>query len=292
MTDALVLGGGGVAGVAWELGVLQGIADKDPALAARLVGADRVIGTSAGSAVAAQITSGTRLDALYDAQLVRETIQIEVVFDAAAMFAGWVAAMQPSADGTPPEPAEFRRRIGAMALAATTTDEAARLKEHEARLPSTEWPDSDLAILAVDAESGELTVFRSDSGVRLLDAVAASCAVPGVWPPVTIGDRRYIDGGMRSVANVDLAAGADHILVVTPQRAGTPSRFGPSTSDQVADLAPAKVLMIGADDASIEAFGSNPFSPATRVPSALAGREVGRAQAAALAALWALPAPA
>lgn len=288
MTDALVLGGGGVAGLAWELGVLQGIADKDPELAAHLVGADRVVGTSAGSAVAAQVTSGTPLEELYEAQLVDDGLDFVVEFDGPAMFAGWVAALEPAADGTPPDPLVIRRRIGAMALAAPTTDEATRLKEHEAHLPSTEWPDTtDLAIPAVDAESGELEVFRRHSGVRLLDAVAASCAVPGVWPPVTIGDRRYVDGGIRSVANIDLAAGADHVLVITPQRPGSPSPFGPSATEQVEALAPAKVLMIGADDVSLEAFGINPLSPATRAPSAVAGRAVGRAQAAELAALFA-----
>ncbi|MGW2095030.1 patatin-like phospholipase family protein [Promicromonospora sukumoe] len=287
MTYALVLGGGGVAGVAWELGVLQGIADKDRDLAARLIGAERVVGTSAGSAVAAQITSGTPLAALYEAQLAQDGFDVEVEFDGPAMVAGWAAAMEPTADGTPPEPVEFRRRIGAMALAMPTTDEAARLKEHEAHLPNGEWPGTDLVIPAVDAGSGELAVFRRDSGVRLLDAVAASCAVPGVWPPVTIGDRRYIDGGIRSVANVDLAAGADHVLVVTPQRPGTPPLFGPSVAEQAAALAPAKVLVIGADDASTEAFGINPLSPATRAPSARAGRALGRAQAAELAALFA-----
>ncbi|MFC8801331.1 patatin-like phospholipase family protein [Promicromonospora sp. NPDC057138] len=286
MTDALVLGGGGVAGVAWELGVLQGIADEDPQLASRVIGADRIIGTSAGSAVAVQITSGTPLEALYAAQLAEETEVIEVGFDPAAMIAGWSAAMRPTADGRPPEPAEIRRRIGAMALAAPTTDEATRLKMHEAHLPSTQWPATDLAITAVDAESGELVVFRRDSGVRLLDAVTASCAVPGLWPPATIGDRRYIDGGIRSVANVDLAAGVDHVLVVTPQRDGSPSAYGPSTAEQVADLAPAKALLIGADDASIEAFGANWLSLTTRAPSAIAGRAVGRAQAAVLGALW------
>ncbi len=275
-----------MAGVAWELGVLQGIADKDRALAARLVSAGRVVGTSAGAAVAAQVTSGTPLEELYEAQLVDDGLDFVVEFDGPAMLAGWVAALEPSADGSPPDPLVIRRRIGAMALAAPTTDEATRLKEHEADLLSTEWPDTDLTIPAVDAESGELRVFRRDSGVRLLDAIAASCAVPGVWPPVTISDRRYVDGGIRSVANVDLAAGADHVLVVTPQRPGSPSAFGPSASEQVAALAPAKVLMIGADDASIEAFGINPLSPATRAPSAAAGRAVGRAQAAELAALF------
>ncbi|MFJ3406253.1 patatin-like phospholipase family protein [Promicromonospora sp. NPDC090134] len=287
MTDALVLGGGGVAGVAWELGVLRGIADKDRELAARLVSAKRVVGTSAGAAVAAQITSGMPLETLYEAQLVDDGLDFVVEFDGPAMIAGWAAALEPAADGTPPDPLVIRRRIGAMALAAATTDEATRLKEHEAHLLSTQWPDTDLAIPAVDAESGELRVFRRDPGVRLLDAIAASCAVPGVWPPVTIGDRRYVDGGIRSVANVDLAAGADHVLVITPQRPGSPSPFGPSATEQVEALAPAKVLMIGADDASLEAFGINPLSPATRAPSAAAGRAVGRAQAAELASLFA-----
>ena len=286
MTDVLVLGGGGVAGVAWELGVLQGIADEDPQLASRVIGADRIIGTSAGSSVAAQITSGMPLEILYAAQLAQEIEVIEVEFDAAAMIAGWTAAMQPTADGSAPEPAEIRRRIGAMALAAPTTDEATRLKVHEAHLPSTEWPATDLAITAVDAESGELVVFGRNSGVRLLDAITASCAVPGFWPPATIGDRRYIDGGMRSVANVDLAGGADHVLVVTPQRDGIPSLFGPSTAEQISDLAPAKAFMIGADDASIEAFGVNPLSLTTRAPSAIAGRAVGRLKAAILGAHW------
>jgi NTE family protein len=287
MTDALVLGGGGVAGVAWELGVLQGIADEDPALARRVIGADRIVGTSAGSSVAVQITSGIPLENLYAAQLAEETEVIEVGFDAAAMIAGWTVAMRPMPDGSPPGPTEIRRRIGAMALAAPTTDEATRLKMHEAHLPSTQWPATDLAITAVDVESGELVAFRRDSGVRLLDAVTASCAVPGLWPPATIGDRRYMDGGMRSVANVDLAAGADHVLVVTPQREGAPSAFGPSTAEQFAELAPAKALLIGADDASIEAFGANPLSLATRTPSAIAGRAVGRLQAATLREVWA-----
>ena len=60
-------------------------------------------------------------------------------------------------------------------------------------------------ITAVDAVTGEFTVFTADSGVDLVDAVAASCAVPGVWPPVTIGDRRFVDGGVRSPVNADLA---------------------------------------------------------------------------------------
>ena len=69
MKRGLVLAGGGVAGIAWELGVLRDIQDSEPELCLGLIAADVVVGTSASAAVAAQITSRTRLDDLYDTQL-------------------------------------------------------------------------------------------------------------------------------------------------------------------------------------------------------------------------------
>ena len=66
------------------------------------------------------------------------------------------------------------------------------------------------------ADNGEFVAFEKSSGVSLVDAVAASCAVPGVWPPVTINGRRYIDGGMRSAVNADLAAGYERVVVLAP----------------------------------------------------------------------------
>src|SRR4051795_7843054 len=210
-STALVLAGGGVAGIAWELGVLRGLADADPALADRVLAADLVVGTSAGSSVAAQVTSGVPLDELYQAQLRPETAEIEVDVDLPALVARVNAAM---AGATSTEDAG--RRIGALALATPTIDPALRLAAIDARLPVTTWPQRRLLIAAVDAGTGALAVFTRDSGVALRDAVAASCAVPGVWPPVTIDGRRYVDGGARSMANSDLAAGADRVLVLLP----------------------------------------------------------------------------
>ena len=88
-----------------------------------------------------------------------------------------------------------------------------------ARLPSHEWPAHPLVVTAIDAHSGAFTRFDASSGVPLVDAVAASCAVPGVWPPVSIGGRRYIDGGVRSVTNADLASGCGRVLVLAPMPA-------------------------------------------------------------------------
>ncbi|MFI6331736.1 patatin-like phospholipase family protein [Micromonospora chersina] len=280
MTNALVLAGGGVAGIAWELGVLRGLADADPTLADRILAADLIVGTSAGSAVAAQITSGVPLDDLYAAQLRPETAEIEVDVNMEKLFADYAAVLT---GATGPEDA--RRRIGGIALAAQTVDPAVRLAAIEARLPVKQWPDRRVLLPAVDAETGDEVIFTRESGVTLRDAVAASCAVPGIWPPVTIGDRRYVDGGVRSMTNADLAAGADRVLIIQPTLADTPQPWG-DLDAEIAALAPAAVHVISADQASVDAFGTNALSPATRAASARAGRAVGAAHAAAVAAVW------
>jgi NTE family protein len=138
---------------------------------------------------------------------------------------------------------------------------------------------------AVDAHTGELVTFTRDSGVELADAVAASCAVPGVWPPVTIDGHRYMDGGIRSVTNADLAAGCDRVLVITPALADAPAPWG-SLDEEIELLRPAQTQVIYADAASLAAFGANPLSPASREPSARAGRPIGRASAADIARFW------
>ncbi|MEU4477123.1 patatin-like phospholipase family protein [Micromonospora sp. NPDC023966] len=280
MTNALVLAGGGVAGIAWELGVLRGLADADPTLADRILVADLIVGTSAGSSVAAQITSGVPLDDLYAAQLRPETAEIEVDVDTEKLFADYAAVLT-GVSG----PEEARRRIGGIALAAQTVDPAVRLAAIDARLPVKQWPDRRLLLPAVDAETGDEAIFTRESGVTLRDAVAASCAVPGIWPPVTIGDRRYVDGGVRSMTNADLAAGADRVLIIQPILADTPQPWG-DLDAEIAALAPATVHVISADQASVDAFGTNALSPATRAASARAGRAVGAAHAAAVAAVW------
>ena len=281
MKNALVLAGGGVAGIAWELGVLRDLQDADPGLADRVLAADLVVGTSAGSAVAAQITSGGPLADLYDRQLSEASAEIEVQLDMEELLARFTAAVTPA---TSPE--EALRAVGALALNSETVDESVRKAAVAARLPVPAWPDRLMLLPAVDALTGDLAVFSKDSGVALVDAVAASCAVPGIWPPVTINGRRYIDGGIRSVANADLAAGYDRILIVTPADPEQPAPFD-HTDEEIEQLKPGRVHVIPADAASVAAFGTNPLSPATRPPSARVGRAIGQAHAAAVAGLWA-----
>lgn len=280
MRYALVLAGGGVAGIAWELGVLRGLQDADPALAGRVLAADLVVGTSAGSAVAAQVTSGVPLGDLYDRQLSAESAEIEVELNMEELLARFTAATANvnSSD-------EAMRALGALALGTETVAEPIRKAAIAARLPVPNWPDRPVLLPAIDALTGELVVFTRDSGVALVDAVAASCAVPGIWPPVTINGRRYIDGGIASATHADLAAGYDRTLVITPARPGQPAPFD-QLDGEIEALKPGRAQVIYADDASVAAFGTNPLSSATRPPAAAAGRAIGQEHAAAVAALW------
>lgn len=272
MSLALVLAGGGVGAIAWELGVLRGLADADAELAETIIGADTVIGTSAGACVAAQITGGTPLDSLYEAQLCATTSEIGLELDLSDFIGRFNLAIAGAANET-----DRRRRIGAFAMAAATVAERERLEVIAARLPTAIWPSRDLRIPAVDATTGKDVIFTHRSGVPLLDAVAASCAVPGIWPPVSVGDRHYLDGGVRSSTNVDLAAGADQILLITPTIPGSPApSLGGDLNTELGALNSSGLEIIHADQNSISAVG-NPLSTDTRAQAARAGRSIGRA---------------
>jgi NTE family protein len=172
-----------------------------------------------------------------------------------------------------------------MALEAETPSTAARMAVIEARIPTPTWPDRPLLIPGVNARTGEFRVFDRDSGVSLIDAVAASCAVPGIWPTVEIQGENYMDGGMRTVANADLAAGAERVLILVPSYPVGP--LGDALpADELARLAPGRVHAVFADDASVAMMGTNPLDPATRRPTAVAGRAVGLQIADAVAEFW------
>ncbi len=269
MTGAVVFSGGGLAGIAWEIGVLAGISDSAPhAFAALTDPSVLYVGTSAGSAVASQLAGGAPIEALFDAQTAEETAELGARFDAEAFTATMAALMEGVSS-----PEEARRRIGRFALDAETGAGEDRRAVIAARLTSDRWPERRLLITAVNARTGDLRVFDRDSGVSLLDAVTASCAVPGVWPTVLIDGERYTDGGVRSTSNADLAAGSDPVLILTPALPDSPA--GPVIPE--AQLAPlGSVTAVYADESSLRAFGLNPLDPAVRPPAARAGREQGR----------------
>ncbi|BBZ18672.1 patatin-like phospholipase family protein [Mycolicibacterium gadium] len=275
---ALVLAGGGLAGIAWETGILRGIADEAPETAEALLNSDVLVGTSAGSTVAAQLISGLGLDALFERQLATATTERNPDVGIEEITELFLAAVT-----QPGSKEEKLQRIGGVALSTKTVPEIVRRQVIEHRLPEHEWPEQVLRISAIDTATGELVTLDRDSGVNLVDAVAASCAVPGVWPPVTIGGRRFMDGGVGSTVNLELAADCDVVVALLPQGRTSPSPFGTGAVEEV-DNFPGSVFAVFADDESLTAFGPNPLDPACRAPSAEAGREQGRRVAAEVAA--------
>ncbi len=272
---ALVLGGGGITGAAWEIGMLAGL----DAAGVDLSKADAVIGTSAGAIVGAQILSGVPIDELYSKQFrvpVGE-VATHIPISTLGRFLIWTL--------TPGDERQRMARIGRAALRARTMPESERKRVISSRLPVKTWPQRDLRITAIDAESGEFVVFKRDSGVGLVDAVAASCAVPLVYPPAAIGGRRFIDGGMRSVANADLAKGFDPIVALTPLSVGL--RRSRTAEGQIESLGKdIRSIVVKADARARKEMGMQSLDPAFRAPSARAGWAQATSVARAVAEVW------
>jgi len=272
---ALVLGGGGLTGIAWEWGVIAGLATAG----IDLTTADLVVGTSAGSVVGAQLAGGVDPEERYTRQLGAPDSEL-----AARMHplttARWGWAVLRARDAH-----QAGRNLGRVALRSRTMPEKVRREVIASRLPVKTWPERALLITAVDAGSGERVVFDRNSGVELVDAVAASCAVPGVWPPVTVDGRRLIDGGVHSPANADLAGEADVVVILAPIVRG----FGPipSVDRQAAELrAHARVEVVQPDRAALRAIGRNVLDPARRPGAARAGRAQAASEAGRIREVW------
>ncbi|MEV4629490.1 patatin-like phospholipase family protein [Micromonospora sp. NPDC049523] len=270
---ALVLGGGGVTGVAWEVGLLHGLAQYGVDLTV----ADTVIGTSAGAVVAAQLTGATPLADIYAAQINSGPGETPARIGAGLVVRLLVAAAWPG------DRRRGRAWLGRAALRARTMPEAERRAVIERRVPDRQWPDRRLLVTAVDAETGADVVFGGDSGVPLIDAVAASCAVPLVWPPVTIDGRRYMDGGVRSVANVDLATGHGRVVVIAPTTSALRRSDRPQT--QAAALGVPSIV-VTPDAAARTAIGPNMLDPARRRAAAHAGHDQAASIADQIRAIW------
>jgi NTE family protein len=288
---ALVLGGGGSTGNAWLIGVIAGLFDAG----LDVTQADLIIGTSAGSTAAAQITgaSPTQLmaDILAAASQPRTgpvgsdggRVPSGPVADHLRRMSEIIAAAEDAAD--------MRRRMGAVALemdAASDGSGQTRWRSTvAARLPSQRWPEQAVLITVVDAHTGEPVVFDRHSGVDLVDAVAASTAG---GPAYSIGDHQYIDGGYRSIENADLAAGYGRVLVLSPF-GGTsrhPREWGTHLATQVDQLRArgSRVETIFPDSDSEHLFGANAMDLSLRPPAARAGYDQGRALAGQLTEFW------
>ncbi|MFG1603613.1 patatin-like phospholipase family protein [Actinoplanes sp. NPDC049265] len=270
---AVVLGGGGVTGVAWEIGMIHGLAERGVDLSR----ADLFVGTSAGSVVSAQITAGVPLDQLYALELADTSGDRNARISRGVILRFAVAGLLPGARG--------RAWLGRAALRARTVPEAERRAAIASRVTSEVWPGARLRIPAVAAATGQVVVFDNDSGVPLVDAVAASCAVPLVWPPMTVAGTRYIDGGMRSIANVDLATGYGRVVVLAPANLSVRRSTRPSA--QTAALAEGvRRICVQPSATALDAIGDNPLSPERRAAAAEAGHAQSAEAVDAVRAVW------
>lgn len=273
---ALVLGGGGVVGGAWMAGVLAGLAEAG----VDVCGADVVIGTSAGAIHGARLASGTSAAELYERQLAgADAIHIPVTLRQTARFL-WAALGSRN-------PQRSVERLGRAALAARTGPESEVFDAVGVLLGDVrDWPERELRITAVDARTGKLEAFDAASGPTLFEAVAASCAVPVVWPPITLGGRRWMDGGSRSTTNVQLARGHRRVVAISP----IPDAVGPhpSAPRQGAELAEsgARVSVLVPDRAARRAMGRNMVDDSRRPAAARAGYAQAVALAEVIGEVW------
>ena len=220
--DVLVLAGGGVLGEAWMTGVIAGIEDS---AGVDLRNVEALVGTSAGSIVAARLAAGRRLrrparsEPDDDAESVHEPANDERVSDSMAAspnpelpFATSATRLLAAAISPLIDPLLV---LGAPGGAVVRAALLARVPRGTRRLDDlAQWVDhigtrfdGRLRVCCVDRGSGRRVVFGAPGAppTPVGTAVAASCSIPGVFEPVTIGGREYVDGGAWSQTNIDAA---------------------------------------------------------------------------------------
>ena len=282
---ALAMGGGGTLGVAWETGLLAGLEGEGVSFG----NADLILGTSAGSIVGSTIARGVSAHMMAEMQ----------------MAAARQAARSPAASGPAPDlskvmaffmrmpetgepPVELRREIGEVSRTSQTIPEAQMLAQFATMGVSGAWPKK-FACTAVDATSGEFKVWYEEDRVDFARAIASSCSVPGIFPPITINDRLWMDGGMRSGTNVDVAAGHERVLavVVIPMAlADERMKARVSAESEVVTKAGGRFDMISPDAVTQEAFGPNLMDGTRRIQLIEQGMRQGKAEAARIKAFW------
>src|ERR1700677_3902838 len=296
---ALVLGGGGAAGNAWLIGIIAGLAEAGLDMTEA---ADLVVGTSSGATAAAHVRSGIAPAELLASVLSPPVQPVGQNRKAPPLPMSTVFERMRAIGAAATSAADLQRAMGAFGMESDSILGPAAAEQRRAmvaaRLPGPEWPDRPMILVAVDAHTGQVVAFDRDSGVDLVDAVTASTAMPGLAPTHNINGTRYINGGVRSAENADLASGYANVVVLSPfgGRSGAlpPGQFeglrrlpGADLEGQVEGLRKqgSRVEVITPDADSLAAMGTNQMDPATRIPAARAGFAQGKREANRLAFL-------
>lgn len=267
----MVLAGGGYAASAWEIGLATGMADAG----LDLRDADLLIGTSSGARVALSLASRLPLDEVFQARVSPRAQPAEPppAVDWAQLRAGVARAQEAGGTST-----EILQRIGALALAAAPGEGSSRRKIVCAQLPIKTWPEQQVAIVAVNAETGERRAFDRNSGIDLVDAVIATTAFFG-WPATLFQAHHYVDGGFHSSDNADLAAGFDRVLILALRPAGRAmSLVSLDSAVEALRASAAAVEVVHPSEETLAVLASvgGLMSPGASAPAAKAGRIQGR----------------
>ena len=279
-------------GIGWESGIVSGLMEGGVDLSL----ADLIVGTSAGSFVGANLAMGHNVAHLAERFISERQKPVPAGQPAPIPpdLSILIGKMQEAVSGLRPAK-EVRAEIGAWALTATTSSEQDFIKSLGGwlfDLPENAWPRRPYACTAVDAVDGSFVVWDQEAAVGLARAVASSCSVPGIFPPITIRGRRYIDGGMRSSTNADVAKGYDKVLVIAVRvRTQDPimaERFSKPLEKELKILreSNAQVEVITPDTASLDAFGTNLMDRSRRPVAAKTGLSQGRSDAQRLQRFW------
>lgn len=279
---ALVLGGGGTVGIAWEVGLFVGLLENGIDLGQ----ADLIVGTSAGSVVGSLIAAGYDLRqvlAIQQATTAAESSE-PILLDPDGyqrIAAKWWTAHTMDVEAC--------KEIGQMALQTKTISEADWIGRISQLVGDHGlWPEKALRITGVDTATGEWTTWDRSSGVPLHLAITASCTVPGIFPPVQIGGRRYMDGGVRSGTNADLAIGYDSVVIIAPlgseaHQLGNRQMLGEAKELEAAG---AGVATIVPDQETLAGFGISMMDQSRVAPAAANGVRQGHALAEQIASIW------
>jgi NTE family protein len=195
-------------------------------------------------------------------------------------------------------PEQTRLELAKLALDADTVPESDFTGAPVfAQLTGRDWPES-FRCTAIDTQTGTLRVWDAAAGVPLDRAVASSCAVPAVFPPVTVDGSRYMDGGMRTPLNADLAAGHDAVIVVSCLALALPEGFSDPVFDATAAQietelavlrdggAAVEVVGPGAEFLEVSGWGAELMNPARVASAYQAGVRQAAAEADRLLAIW------
>ncbi len=284
MKCALVLGGGGLVGVAWESGLCRGLFESGFDL--RTV--DAIVGTSAGAIIGSQLAAGqwppgpgaARPAGAEGANVDSSKIDMQAL---GAAFTRWSKIERTTIDDV--------KGIGAIARTLYRDAEEGWVRGISAYLPEGDWPKTKLIVMAVDTLTGERKSFDAQSGVQLGRVVAASAAVPGIFSSVSIGDALYMDGQVHSSTHADVLVPLrpERVIIVMPTNTHTAPGIGAHAEREVADeieqlrAVGCEVHLITPSAADTERMGKNLMDAKRQTDAYAVGLETGRAFASKLA---------